>query len=186
MTGIDKDINGRKCPYTYTSGFRMFTEFGITKRKYMELCDMLTTEINKLNNSNIRIEPEPITEGGFVFRGLDNIMYKTMRHNMCGLVDEKIHKKHKSISTCRCSDMNARHLTWPTVCVSKLDEWRTSDEVIFPPNSFTFETVFLKAFRGAPAWTMDELKVFARCLEKFGFVVKRYPAKKSLVSGRRT
>lgn len=35
---------------------------------------------------------------------------------------------------------------------------------------------FLKAFRGAPIWTLNDLQIFDICLSKIGFNIDKYPA----------
>ena len=75
----------------------------ITKREYVELCELISDKINIQNNfigdSKIKIKPEPITEGGMIFTNGNNnvygngnfhsgIYYKSMRHT-CFMEEKK-------------------------------------------------------------------------------------------------
>lgn len=158
--------------YTYASGFK-FSTTGIngiiTKGMIQLLCLDLSETFNNwykqtnVNNQNTRLsghkeyyfEPEPISEGGIIMRtwpGKHEGQYKSMRIPM----------------------MNPVHGSsyWPIIQPHPMIHWYSNNEIIWKSNGdnvqLTIETVF-KSFYGAPCWTMHELVMIAKCLEKHGF-----------------
>ena len=163
---------------TYTHGFTFNTQKDITKREYIELCELISDKINIQNNfigdSKIKIKPEPITEGGMIFTNGNNnvygngnfhsgIYYKSMRHT-CFMEEKKTKIRE--------------YLNWECINDNTYDEWYSSNEIIFPI-IMRGETV-LKSFRNAPAWTMDELIIIKECFENYNIICKKMPSKKSL------
>jgi len=65
---------------------------------------------------------------------------------------------------------------WPWVDVEK---WKSSPVTVIQPD-MELQT-FLKAFEGAPVWTLEELNLFEQCFTEYGLVRKgKNPTNKSL------
>ncbi len=56
--------------------------------------------------------------------------------------------------------------------------WAEGSHVLLDPGC-NIATV-LKAFDGAPTWTLDELRCFKRAFEEFDFIVTKMPRKAAL------
>lgn len=133
---------------TYTSGYKLVAKRDIMKKDMITLC-------NRLNEhySNATFEPEPITDGGIVFKFKDNTMwYKTMRISI---------------------------KDYPWIPRNVLEEWVDNTDVLIAKESIM--TTCLKAFDGAPSFTLEELKIWESCFDEIGLVRKsKYPTKKAL------
>ena len=93
---------------TYTYGFSFVVGKDVTKSEFIELCELLTNEVF-FNNEYI-FEPEPITEGGIIYRPVNNI--------------ENVFK-YKSIR------FHNQKSTWPRINTEVLKEWRKNDDILF-------------------------------------------------------
>ncbi len=156
---LAKNITTQHIITTYTYGYRLISKKDITKNDIIILCNMLNKEFEN-ESPKIKFVPEPITEGGiqFIFEGNER-WYKSIR---LGIRD----KRGK----------------WPYIELSTVfDEWnQNNDVVINKKNEFQ---LFLKAFHGAPVFTVDELKIFEKCFEQIGLFKKgAYPKKKNLTN----
>tara|TARA_B100001059_G_C17761401_1_gene543052 strand:+ start:303 stop:761 length:459 start_codon:yes stop_codon:yes gene_type:complete len=137
---------------THTHGVTFKTIKNITKNDFIILCKKLENKY-----SDVRFEPEGITEGGILFKSKDNIGYKTVRF---------------ALAQCR--------LKWPWINDNYLSEWTGSNDVLFKKNE-KWPTI-LKSYYGAPPFTIEELKILVECFNEVGIVkVGRYPSKKSLL-----
>ena len=148
---------------TYTQGFNILSEKNITTKDISKLCRRLTEEFNKMFNSNeFKFEPEPITEGGIImvnFPNKDDEMYKTIRIQL--------------------GFMNNRD-KWPWIQNEMIEKWESEPESKIITKDEIIST-FLKAFHGAPVWTIEELEIFENCFSEIGLKRKgKYPSKKSL------
>jgi hypothetical protein len=146
---------------TYTSGFTLKTERDITKNDIITMCKLLNSN-NKYSNV-CEFKPEAITEGGIVYcfkDSFDKNWYKTVR---------------------LCVNSGNSRGKWYWINGDVMTEWSNHTDIIFKQNS-TF-TIFLKSFRGAPLFTLDELKTWEECFNQIGIVrVGKYPSKKSLIT----
>lgn len=104
---------------------------------------------------NFIINPEPIWEGGFLFTNTKG--FKTMRHHVT---------------------LNNKDVKWPWITPNTVFEWKDSQEILWPINSEC--DTFLKAFRGADIWTLEQLKIFSKVFEFYGIKTKKMPTKTSL------
>ncbi len=165
---------------TYTSGYDLTATQDITCNDIALMCMDLDAKFNDhFHSDQYRFVPEAITEGGILMwkwpgkKEDGKSMYKTMR----------IFFRNG----------------WPWIRHDKdccVEKWLGDGTVIrrdqtnlhlgpgiplFPhQNSLPINT-FLKAFHGAPSWTVEELQLFEACLAKIGLVRKgRYPKKSSL------
>ena len=147
--------------YTYTRGFNVKCEKNITKNDIVNMCKSLNNKDEYLNVCEIK--PEGITEGGFVYNfkdGNNNRWYKSVRFQKNG------------------GDTREK---WPWINENVMDEWAENNDIIFNEN-YKF-TIFLKSRRGAPLFTIDELKIWEECFNQIGIIkVGKYPSKKSLIS----
>ena len=138
---------------TYCCGFKLKCLNDITKGEYIQLCDLLTTRLG------IQISPEQITEGGMRFNGIEG--YKCLRHQFCGP-----------------SRYWQNIIEWPHINENVHDEWKDSSDILLPKN--TRSHTCLKAFDGAPAWTLGELRIFKECFEQFHLKCTKMPLKRDL------
>ena len=165
---------------TYTSGYDLTVTRDITCNDISLMCTDLDAKFNDhFGSHEYRFVPEAITEGGILMwkwpgkKEDGKSMYKTMRITF--------------------------RKGWPWIyhnndcCVEK---WLGDDTVIrrdqtdlhlgpgiplFPRENSRPINTFLKAFHGAPSWTVEELQLFEACFAKIGMVRKgRYPKKSSL------
>ncbi len=140
---------------TYTSGYKLRITTPITKGTIINLCRRLKEEFTTEYGGHWQFQPEPISEGGIIFI-LDK-GYKSMRIYL----DD-----------------------WPHVPDNVMKKWpKEANDIIESDDGKPIKEIstFLKSFHGADPWTLDELKIFERCLSEIGLVRKgRYPAKKSL------
>ena len=146
---------------TYADGLTLKTERIITKHDIITMCNLLN---NKDEYSNLcKFEPEGICEGGILFKfndNLDNNWYKSVR---------------------LCVNNGYSQGKWPWVDNNYLSEWYESNDIIFDKNNKF--TLFLKSFRGAPLFTIEELKIWEDCFNQIGIInVGKYPSKKSLIT----
>ncbi len=133
---------------TNTSG----PEFGfvknITWKTYLHICDKIASELNDAYGTNfIKIVPEPITEGGMMFRG--------------GCFDEP---HYKSIR------LNIPNYPWIND-VNGFD----ADKVIVPRG--IWKPSVLKAFHDTSPWTWYELGILLNVFEQNGIIYRKVPPK---------
>jgi len=182
-------------PYTYTQGMKLTAMKPITKGDMVSLCKDLNT---KHLDTRLTFEPEPITEGGIVYKFPDNSAiprdkYKSIRMNFNNpLIKYKNsfiqfrYIKHHNVSTRFLKQKELDHLvgknfSWHPITPNVMELWENNDDVILE-KGLTL-TTHLKAFRGAPVFTENELKVFGECAERIGFKVdSKIPKDKNLVS----
>jgi hypothetical protein len=117
---------------TYTRGFTITSLNIIKKSDFYDLCKILSEEFNKYYNTTEYIfEPEPISEGGILFKQIPNMknkMYKSMRiyisqYGNYGYINDNI-----------------------------LDEWKNNNDILCNKN-VVIDT-FLKSFNDAHLWTI--------------------------------
>ena len=146
---------------TYVSGPTFKTERIITKDDIITMCKLLNS---KDQYSNLcEFQPEGISEGGILFKFKDNLnndWYKSVR---------------------LCVNYGDSKGKWYWVDDNYLSEWTGNNDIIFnKDNKFT---LVLKSFRGAPSFTLKELKIWVECFKQIGILkVGRYPSKKSLIT----
>ena len=138
---------------TYTPGFYVTNDKNITKHDIITLCGLLNNDPFYANLCTF--EPEPITEGGIVFKFSNPMWYKTMRFRP-----------------------RRDGVRWPWINANVMTEWFENQDVVIHKKN-TFET-YLKSFRGAPSFTIEELKIWETCLNQIGIRVGTYPTKKML------
>jgi hypothetical protein len=143
---------------TYTRGFTITSLNIIKKSDFYDLCKILSEEFNKYYNTTEYIfEPEPISEGGILFKQIPNMknkMYKSMRiyisqYGNYGYINDNI-----------------------------LDEWKNNNDILCNKN-VVIDT-FLKSFNDAPLWTIEELNIFKKCFEQIYLKCGKFPKKSDL------
>ena len=150
---------------TYTSGFTLKPTRDITKNDIYNICK----DLNNYFSTDYSFIPEPITEGGILFKKTPN-KYNT-------------NKAYKSM---RFSSQSGR-ISWP--CINEdevMNEWKDNQDILFKKymrnDHSTKIGTFLKAFCGADVWSLEELKIFNRVFEKNGIdCFSKMPSKKSLI-----
>jgi hypothetical protein len=185
-------------PYTYTPGMYLTVTKQITKGDFVTLCKDLNS---KYEATGLQFQPEPITEGGIVYKfpdGSPHGEYKTIRM----WIDKPYIKRNKTfislssirgMNPWRVSDKylkklgvlhiveNNKKFDWPTIKPNVMEEWENNDDVILEPGLSIY--THLKAFHGAPVFTENELKLFCECSEKIGLKAdSKIPRNKELVS----
>jgi ssDNA-specific exonuclease RecJ len=142
----------------YTDGYYIKAEKIIIKNDIITMCELLNKE--EYYNNICTFEPEPLTEGGiiFKFKNNKNDWYKTMRIYFT----------------------NYNGCEWYIVENNVMDEWKNNDDIIANKNNKKIRT-FLKSFNNAPRFTQEELKIWEKCFNEIGFVREgKYPSKKNL------
>lgn len=144
--------------YTMTNGPSFYMRQDVTKAIMFRIVE----EFQKLLGPGYVLDLEPITEGGIVFR------------NWPGK-DPEDKSAYKSIRLC------FPPFAWPRIEPEKtLLEWARDETVILPCKSeYGIKkewNTFLKAYCGAPCWTLDELNALSSVMRHFGYF---------LVGGRR-
>jgi hypothetical protein len=167
-----KDVN--EGPYTHSIGPYFFKRV-VTTEDVFNLC----VELEATFGPGYVFLPEPITEGGILMESWPGKLpehYKSMRFHA---------KKPECFER-----INGR---WPIIDQNNpsrtLEDWGSSNpeviwkderEVInqygsgrgktkFALGSGVWLDTFLKAYYGAPCWTVSELSLVAACFEKVGF-----------------
>jgi len=142
-----------------TSGLSFKTKKNITKNDIITICNLLNS--NCEYSDLCEFTPEGITEGGILYN----------------FKDEFDKKWYKSVRL--CVNFGASGGEWYWVNKDVMTEWCDNNEIIFKEN-ITF-TTFLKSFHGAPAFTLDELKIWEECFKQIGILrFGKYPSKKDL------
>jgi hypothetical protein len=148
--------------FTCTEGFRIKTPSDITSKMMVSIIDQLHVTFGP----GYSFAPEAISEGGILFTdwpGRQEGEYKTLRIQL-----------FKSA------------IAWPYISDTTLTEWRAGLEtIIFLKgfNKYLEGRTFLKAFHGAPCWTLAELRSFRDAFLRAGIsCLKKLPSEKSLNS----
>jgi len=162
---------------TYTSGLDLKFKQSLSKSEYMMLCDRLGIVLSDIAGINghedrIIVVPEPITEGGFKLCGGPGGIYGTIS----GYVDGKVYKTMRHfIGT---NKYGVTVFIWPWITPTTQGEWRHSDAIIIREGMIASTT--LKAFIGAPEWTLAELRACKGVFEEFGIQCTNTPRAKDL------
>ncbi len=147
---------------TYSSGFDVKAQQPITTKTIVGIVD----DLKRLFGNQYDFEPEPITEGGILwtqYPGKTDTSYKTMRFHF-----------------------DSENGKWPWI--HTFLQWRNNNaQTIWsnPPNQRGRTPkieggTFLKAFFGAPCWTIEEIDKFRSAFEHNGIQCLRNPAKSNL------
>ena len=143
--------------YTYCDGPTYKIHDKLTRKDIILVIDAL----NEIFGQGWNFQLEPITEGGIEvvqWPGKPKHAFKTLRF---------IHDK----------------IQWPWITSLSAAEWRESDKVVL--EGCVFDT-YLKAFFGAPCWSVRELEKWNRAWARVGVtVVKKtlYPKHKYISYG---
>lgn len=128
---------------TSTWGFDVIATTEVTKAMIVNVCHDLSERFNEIfKTDEYQFRPEPITEGGIKFvawPGKTERQYKTLRF-------------HFNLDK------------WPIVRGDVMETWSNNSDVIFRPRPKFAAELYIKAFYGAPKWTLQELKIFADVL----------------------
>ncbi len=156
---------------TYSSGYDLRFAKDITYSDYWIICQKLSTKFNQHfdiqdEQEKYLFKPEAIDEGGIQmvnFPQKTAKMYKTFRH-------------HINLGT----SGNYIQVNWPWITEESLKKWKDSNDLLIPEKSRA--TTVLKAFYGAPIWTLKELKIFKEILSEFGIKCVNCPKARDLKS----
>lgn len=129
-------------PATYTTGPRYLVSQNVTKQTFIKIID----EINAAFGEGYEFDLEPITEGGIIWRQWPG----------------KLPGHFKTFRLCIRD--------WPDIAPSWKIIWQNNTEVVLKSGEIHFTT--LKAFYGAPAWTMEEVEKFRSVLAKHGLEIQ--------------
>lgn len=138
---------------TYCKGPYLNFHKIITKSEFLRICEELTESLNSYYTTyyptypfNLKVVPEPITEGGFLIQFYDKV------------TNERLKEYYKT--------MRVFNGNFPYVDPDFAESWKNSDEIVYKPTIECVRTV-LKAFDKAPRWTSDEIKMFLHVFSKF-------------------
>jgi hypothetical protein len=144
--------------YTYTSGYQLKCSRNITSEDILLLCELL--EESPLGET-MTFCPEAITEGGIRMKAKDGSWAKYAYRSM---------RIYYSVQS-------------PCIVEETVKEdWKNRDEPILLCMAKDKIRTHLKAFRGAPLFTLKEIRIWKQCLEKIGFECKKEPTGKSMHS----
>jgi hypothetical protein len=167
----------------------------ITKGDLVSMCKDLNS---KHEATGIKFEPEPITEGGVVYKFPDNSPhgeYKTIRmkfknpsfkyrksfipyDSVMHIVSHNYLKKKDLLNMDGSTKEGG---DWPLLPPNVMELWEGNNDIILE-NGLSIGT-YLKAFHGAPVFTESELKIFCECAEKIGLNLdSKIPKDKELIS----
>ena len=182
-------------PHTYTSGMYFTATKDITKRDLVSFCKDLNSQHEV---TGLKFEPEPITEGGIVYKFPHNSPhgeYKTIRMRFknpsfkyCkGFIpyDSVMHVvSYNHLKKKGLLDLDGKTKEggeWPWLPPNVMEEWENNEDIILH-KGLSIGT-YLKAFHGAPVFTECELKLFCECSEKIGLKLdSKIPKDKHLIS----
>lgn len=159
----DRDIQ------TSTYGPELKVTENLTHKDFIELCKLLTVEFGE----GYEFIPEGISEGGILWKkwpGYETKHYKTMRVPVNRHAGDPLEKCGSS-KTCRWPYIHER-----TVMV----DWESDESILVYKSKQNRIYTYLKAYHGAPAWTVDELNKFKKCFKQFGIHCYRIPSKTKL------
>lgn len=142
--------------YTCTFAGGLVLNKNITKHEYITLCNILSNKLTELYDETVIVIPEAITDGGLQILTKDFIntgKYKSFRHHF--------------INNIRCS------YKYPFINHDESVKWLNNNDILFP--KILEADVTLKAFYGAPVWTIKELKIFNKCFKEFGIKYIQMP-----------
>jgi hypothetical protein len=72
---------------------------------------------------------------------------------------------------------------WPWIGSDVVSAWDGSTEIVIEATQKCFPAnTTLKAFNGAPAWTLSELNIFKDVMSKHGVTMKKMPFARTLLS----
>ncbi len=144
---------------TYTSGLSFKAVKIITKDDIIILCNLLNE--CKEYSDLFTFEPEPITEGGIIYKFKNETDIKDGKYD-----------KYKTVRLCIGN--------WPWINNNVMNEWKGNNDTII--NKDQIINTFLKSFYGAPVFTIDELKIWEECFKQIGLVrIGKFVTKKSLI-----
>ncbi len=158
----------KQCDVTYCRGLQCKFTKNITKKEYIEICEELNVGFAEKFGGSYSFQPESITEGGLVmvqFPSKDGRMYKTMRHRL-------VYNNRLGMRTC---------ISWPWIGGDEtIEAWKLDESVLIP--SGTESDTFLKAFHGAPCWSIAELILVREVFLKHGIKSAKMPKQGDLLS----
>lgn len=154
-------------PSTYKLGPNLKLTRAVSESDFIRACEAITVECQRqgLWKTDWLLQPEPISEGGMVLQGVPGYKSIRIRHN--------------------------GFFRWPWINNDVIERWRVSNKIIYPAvvqitnkcgkeEKIKYHT-FLKAFRGAPVWTKQELRVINEVFEKeWGARFTSIPSNKSM------
>lgn len=155
-------MNDREKINQCIDGFYIQPQKTITKNDIITMCELLNQ--HDFYKDICSFEPEPISEGGIVFKFINNPYdyYKSMR-----IYFSKTYGYNDG--------------EWYSINKDVMNEWKNNDDIIAKKSKRKQIRTFLKSFRNAPIFTKEELKIWENCFEKIGFKrVSKYPYNKYL------
>lgn len=125
---------------TYTGSYNISMTKDITKNDIITLCELLNNR--ELFHGICTFEPEPISEGGIIFR--------------------YIHPTSDKWYKCIRIEMIDQYERWPFINKDVMKEWKDNNDLLF--NAGSVQGTFLKSSGGAPSFTLEELNSIESCL----------------------
>jgi hypothetical protein len=131
-------------------------DIDIMEKDIISLCKLLNDQ--PIYKEVCSFEPEPITEGGIVYKFKNDNFYKSIRFR---LYQERA--------------------DWPWISSNVMIEWEESNDILFREKSKNV----LRFCRSSqsPKFTLEELQVWEKCLGEIGFrKIGKVPSKRYLES----
>lgn len=165
---------------TYTRGPAYYVTRSVTDKDLVEVCRLLGDAFCQRYGRRYAFRPEAISEGGIEWLewpGKQDDQYKSMRlrFHQYPQVD-KINGPTELLLHCippetdhTIEAISKARLRRHCVAQRRMERMQRSKLASF-----------LKAFGNAPAWTIEELDLFASCFGHVGILVKRVPKASSL------
>lgn len=125
---------------TYTNGLTFKTKRNITQHDIITLCNLLNN--HKLFAGICTFEPEPITEGGILFKYINKNKYENYKSMRLGLFVG----------------------VWPLIKDNVMISWLNNNNILIKKDVRIY--TYLKSFRKAPVFTQEELKAIEECFNK--------------------
>ncbi len=152
---------------THTEGPTLRAKDFVSSMDFVQLCKNLAIEFGE---GNVFL-PEADYRGGIRWEtwpgdDMNSRTYKSMIINVHG---------HYGSNGVKC--------VWPSVStMSVMKEWEANDFLLIRPSKVNRIMTHLRAFRGAPVWTVEELRKFKKCFKTFGLEMGKLPLKRDLTS----
>lgn len=144
---------------TYTSGYYLILSRDITNKDIASICRDLNTAFNVDGITEYAFAPEPISEGGIEmvsWPGKTGDEYKTMRIHFSSCGNWPFIERNNAVEFMDNLETQVIGL--------KTTNMRNKGRLA-PGNPIS---TCLKAFDGAPVWTVEELDIFAKVFEQYG------------------
>lgn len=149
----NKTMDTHACA-TNCHGFKIRPQRDVTYADLISIC----RDLNETFNYEYSFAPEPITDGFIYYKNFHNA--------------SSFGRAYK------CMRLSSNRIKWISDEATIFDEWRECNDIFLKKKEQSYKNVYyvtLKAFNGAPGWTLDELKTFKQVFERNSIKVSCMP-----------